>query len=84
METCPRCRIWDWAGFRQGLELTQGQFAELLGMGLRSVQRLEGGPGHRCLGKASLKLLRFWLQDPEIRARLRANRYPHPWPEDLD
>lgn len=83
METCANCRISDWARFRRAVDLTQEQMAELLGMGVRSVQRLEEGPGHRCLRPAPLKLLRFWLQDPEIQARLRAARYPHPWPEDL-
>lgn len=83
MEPCSRCRVKDWASLRSALGLTQVKLAEMLGLSVSTVKRMEQSRGHRCMPQPALKLLRTWLQEPELRERLNAARYPHPWPEDL-
>lgn len=55
----------------------------MLAVGIATVKRLEQPGPHRCLGGSALKLLRAYLVEPELQARLLANCYSHPFPEDL-
>lgn len=74
--TC-RCLITDWRGLRLALGITQQQEADLLGVGVRTVKRVEGEP-HHCAGGAMTRLMLAFLQDEAYRRRLAAARYPLP------
>ncbi len=73
----------DWRGLRLALGLTQQQMCELLCVDRKTLYRLEVGRLAAPL-RASRTLLRAWLRDPELRRRLEAAGFPHPFPEDLD
>ncbi|MCL5026713.1 MAG: helix-turn-helix domain-containing protein, partial [Chloroflexi bacterium] len=72
----------DWRGLRLALGLTHEQMAELLCVHWTTIYRLESG---KCMRppRASATLLRAWLRDPELRQRLAAAAFPHPFPEDF-
>ena len=74
--TC-RCLITDWRGLRQALGITQRQEAELLGVSVRTIKRVETET-HHCAGGAMARLMLSFLQDPERQALLAAARHPLP------
>lgn len=54
------CEIADWRDFRLAFELTQQEFADLLGINRDTVKLLEQPP-HRCPPRSALIALRLWL-----------------------
>lgn len=74
--------VFDWRGLRLALELTHKQMAEILCIQERNVYQLEAG-NYAAPSRASMMLLRAWLQHPEFRQRLKVKGHPHPFPEDL-
>ena len=77
-----RYAVVDWRGLRRALGLTHRQMSEVLCIHERNVYQLEAGT-YAAPSRASMMLLRAWLQHPEFRQRLQATGYPHPFPEDL-
>ena len=82
MKEC-RCRF-NWRELRKALDLTQRQMAIMLSCDETTIQRAESLTDHHCPRPGTVKLLRIYLQDPELKARLRIAGYPHPFPEDLN
>lgn len=74
-------RVDDWKAVRRGLGLSQREFAALLTVHVCTIKRIEHDNQSR--HPRVEKLLRFWLHHPDFIARLRENKVPHPWPEDM-
>ena len=72
-----RCGVADWRALRLALGLNQRQMARLLGRSDRGLQALEGAR-HVCPQEVTMLVLRSWLCDPRLKARLRAAGCPEP------
>ena len=79
MADCCRCGIGDWAGLRRALGLTQHNMAEVLGMSIATIQRLESPSlTHHCPQRSALLLLRIWVREPSIEERILLAGYVLP------
>lgn len=80
-----RCPVASWRELRYALGMRQRDMAEMLGLTIGSVAELERngrpGRGHRCPLDIRLERLRDYLSLPEMRERLAASGFPHPYPE---
>jgi transcriptional regulator with XRE-family HTH domain len=65
------CGVSDWAQLRHAIGLTQQEMADLLCISGRQVSRMETKKEHSCPRRSSLMLLKFWLDDPKLKAKVR-------------
>lgn len=80
MKHC-RCRVEDWAKLLSALGWSSGETARKLAVDRHTVARWKRG-GHVCAIGAVERLMRIYLQSPDLQRRLAEAGVSDPWPED--
>ena len=80
MKHC-RCRVSDWAKLLGALGWTSGDAAGKLGVTKRAINYWKHGP-HRCTHGSTERVLRIYLQSPDLQRRLAEAGVSDPWPDD--
>lgn len=76
-----RCRIEDWGVLLRAIGWSTGDAMQRLAVSRRTVVRLKHG-GHYCAQAATERLMRIYLQSPDLQRRLAEAGVRDPWPED--
>ena len=80
MKHC-RCRVEEWAKLLAALGWSQADSQRRLAVGRMTLWRMRQ-PGHYCAHRAVERLLRIYLQSPDLQRQLAEAGIADPWPED--